>query len=788
MIRHVINFVLKIGSKIKNSTAGSILFADSDGKLAQDNSNFFYDSTNKRVGVGTAAPAASIEVSAATPEIRITDTDNSGYSRVTVSDTSNQATRYNLVGEVNPFAGWGYYCLLTIQASKVSGDLSNFPVLLTQDNLPSAMFDSDSGAGALNGGGDIRFIDSSGNQLPCEVVSFVTDPDPANGTAEIWVKVPSISSLVNTDIYVYYNKAGETQPAPDSTYGSENVWNSTYKLISHDGGLTDSTSNSNDGNAQGGITSGGATGQIGAGTTYDGNNDNFEVNSLVSDVSSDTVGTISAWAKVLNNAVGKAIVCFGDTDANTFLTFRVDSSELLVAALRNAGTWQWATDTNVAVTTDSWIHLAVVQDGSEAILYVNGTAPAQGFFISTDKTVWISGISAGLDNARIGCENRDSDGDDLFFYGDLDEVRVSSTNLNSDWISAEFNNQDDPSTFVSPGTPTAAGSGSDTEVSIWSSQDGVAVGEKGVTTFGDDDVRTIINGQTVRFYLDGSETAYINTDGGWSMGGTPGSLAGGIALGDEDSGIYESADDTIKITTENTDRLTINSSGIVTSGDLTANGNMVIGSGAAGVDYTLTFNGETNDGILQWQEDEAYFYFNSIIRGVNTANGKEQLLLENTGVGYTQGTAVIRSFDDFRGAGVFFDTVEGASSQCWFAGKNYSTDSFQIGFYADNYEDMKLTANNPAAPANALFTITTAGDITIGKGAAGKDYSITVNGETNDGVVTWMEDEDYFDFADTVKFTGGTKSSDGSDGWTGSFTNGDGATVTVKNGLITDVS
>lgn len=31
-------------------------------------------------------------------------------------------------------------------------------------------------------------------------------------------------------------------------------------------------------------------------------------------------------------------------------------------------------------------------------------------------------------------------------------------------------------------------------------------------------------------------------------------------------------------------------------------------------------------------------------------------------------------------------------------------------------------------------------------------------------------------------------SNDGSQGWTGTFTNGDGDTVTVKNGIITDVS
>lgn len=45
----------------------------------------------------------------------------------------------------------------------------------------------------------------------------------------------------------------------------------------------------------------------------------------------------------------------------------------------------------------------------------------------------------------------------------------------------------------------------------------------------------------------------------------------------------------------------------------------------------------------------------------------------------------------------------------------------------------------------------TAGALVIGNGAAGIDYNITINGETNDGVVAWMEDEDYFQFNDDVR-------------------------------------
>ncbi len=40
----------------------------------------------------------------------------------------------------------------------------------------------------------------------------------------------------------------------------------------------------------------------------------------------------------------------------------------------------------------------------------------------------------------------------------------------------------------------------------------------------------------------------------------------------------------------------------------------------------------------------------------------------------------------------------------------------------------------------------------IGKGSAGVDYILTFDGENNDGLLTWMEDEDRFDFADDVKF------------------------------------
>ena len=40
--------------------------------------------------------------------------------------------------------------------------------------------------------------------------------------------------------------------------------------------------------------------------------------------------------------------------------------------------------------------------------------------------------------------------------------------------------------------------------------------------------------------------------------------------------------------------------------------------------------------------------------------------------------------------------------------------------------------------------------ITIGDATSGTDIAVTFDGETSDGVLTWMEDEDHFKFSDDV--------------------------------------
>ena len=54
------------------------------------------------------------------------------------------------------------------------------------------------------------------------------------------------------------------------------------------------------------------------------------------------------------------------------------------------------------------------------------------------------------------------------------------------------------------------------------------------------------------------------------------------------------------------------------------------------------------------------------------------------------------------------------------------------------------------AAEGAAITKLLSNTLTFGAGSAGTDITITFDGESNDGVLKWMEDEDYFEFSDDL--------------------------------------
>ena len=76
---------------------------------------------------------------------------------------------------------------------------------------------------------------------------------------------------------------------------------------------------------------------------------------------------------------------------------------------------------------------------------------------------------------------------------------------------------------------------------------------------------------------------------------------------------------------------------------------------------------------------------------------------------------------------------------------NAEFDQILAAFQASTGHTHDGTANE-GGPITKLLGNT----LTFGAGTAGTDISITFDGETSDGVLKWMEDEDYFEFSDDI--------------------------------------
>ena len=70
--------------------------------------------------------------------------------------------------------------------------------------------------------------------------------------------------------------------------------------------------------------------------------------------------------------------------------------------------------------------------------------------------------------------------------------------------------------------------------------------------------------------------------------------------------------------------------------------------------------------------------------------------------------------------------------------------------------------------------------ITIGDGSAGADIVVTFDGETSDGVLTWMEDEDHFKFSDDIVVDGTKRLYFNDEG--GEYIHGDGTDLNLVSG------
>ena len=313
------------------------------------------------------------------------------------------------------------------------GTLNDFPVLVV---LNSGNIDY---AKTQSGGGDLRFLDADGAQLPYEIEEW-----NESGDSYVWVRIPQIDGASNSDYtWMYYGNA-----AVSSQENSIAVWDSNYVGVWHlseeqggagnTGVYQDSTSNNNDGNDF--VLATGQEGRVGGGQQFSGNGDWIEV---PHDASLNLTGsiTISFWLKptedtsTFNRIVEKGLwgyqtaYYFGLGDGTNDLTFYLNDTEVHDTA-----------DGLLAVNT--WQHAAVSYDSAtgNATLFLNGNPIASGNYSGP--------ITGNADSLLISHSDSTYD-----FAGYIDEIRISGSARTNDWIAAQYKamNNDPGNAFVSFG-------------------------------------------------------------------------------------------------------------------------------------------------------------------------------------------------------------------------------------------------------------------------------------------------------------------------------------------------
>jgi hypothetical protein len=351
---------------------------------------------------------------------------------------------------------WGRKCELEIQDTNVDSTLAYFPLPFTIDNLPSEMLDADGTYPALNGGGDIRFSsDSEGvTRLPCEVVDFTTNNNPALGSAQIWVAVPSISSSTTTSIWVWYNKSAESQPAVGAAYGRNATWDENgadnfygvwhlEETPSGSGDMIDSTGN-NDGTATNMESGDQISGKIGGSLNLNASGSGERV-----DIPDSAFWTISSGETI----TFEGWILFTDLPSSSewWSTFESDNADYALQ-FTNYGSGT----TNVDWYDGSSDHEGPGQSVSEDEWYYHACALELGQ--SNGSTHWWDG--SNIDNFTAGNFSHNSDDFSLggvsyspAWRGGMDEMRVSGVKRPDAWLKATYHFSNSPGSNVLEQTP-----------------------------------------------------------------------------------------------------------------------------------------------------------------------------------------------------------------------------------------------------------------------------------------------------------------------------------------------
>jgi len=336
---------------------------------------------------------------------------------------------------------WNYRTPITIDHTKVDADLTDFPVLINSTNSDWADVNH-GGYVAQSNGNDILFTDSNGVKLSHEIEEY----DNTTGKLVAWVKIPTLSSSVDTTIYMYYGNAS----APNQQNPSD-VWSNGYVGVWHLGETSDIFYDSK-GNYNG--TASNITyaqlGKIGKAAEWNGNNSRINVGD-VTQLNSVSEFSLSFWMN--QDVLDEYDFIFSKRlDSSNYIIVETNTDGYFKIWIENGGgTNRGYFDYSVVVNAGEWEKVAIIYNGSAATnsekikVYINGQL--QNLVFAGTIPSALADLSTATTDIGFSTASTTRS-----FDGRFDEFTLSSVIRSAEWISTEYNNQNSPSTFYSLGS------------------------------------------------------------------------------------------------------------------------------------------------------------------------------------------------------------------------------------------------------------------------------------------------------------------------------------------------
>jgi prenyltransferase beta subunit len=270
--------------------------------------------------------------------------------------------------------------------------------------------------------------------------------DDINNEANLWVKVPSISSTADTTLYLYYDnrqRPNKEYVGNTGEYPARRVWDNGYVAVYHMAQnpsatppqMKDSTENFIHGSASYTMTSGHrADGQIGKAINF--SLDNRDSVDLGADPDFDvadqlTIETLARpllfrdWDRIVSKAWSADVYPWNTYSLN--LSNNNTGFESVNFSIAIGGT-EYGVSSARQIAADENVYAVGVYDGSNQYVYLDGqqeaSAPVTGL-IDVNNTIPVM-------IAKNHWHQYNS------FYGQIDEVRISNVGRSSAWIRASY--------------------------------------------------------------------------------------------------------------------------------------------------------------------------------------------------------------------------------------------------------------------------------------------------------------------------------------------------------------